>query len=177
MCVCVFQFCILIHHSLPWSAQLWWNGKVTLIRMWTETNSSLSNTWLIFWALEPHAAVLLSILYNQFLSVCFLCPVQIHEWFPFVYFLMNIFWNILWVLGSPVNDVLLYIILSSFHGLTFIYLFLVAFTMYWSVHIIFICFCSSEQSSGANLVVICNIHVLYNPKRGEIKLGQVLCIL
>ncbi|KAG6492817.1 hypothetical protein ZIOFF_047784 [Zingiber officinale] len=36
---------------------------------------------------------------------------------------------------------------------------------------------SSEQSSGANLVVVCNIHVLYNPKRGEIKLGQVRTLL
>lgn len=32
------------------------------------------------------------------------------------------------------------------------------------------CICSSE---GSDKVVICNIHVLYNPRRGEIKLGQV----
>ncbi|OAY82281.1 Carbon catabolite repressor protein 6, partial [Ananas comosus] len=32
---------------------------------------------------------------------------------------------------------------------------------------------SSDQSRQANHLVICNIHVLYNPKRGEIKLGQV----
>ncbi|XP_074575261.1 carbon catabolite repressor protein 4 homolog 6 isoform X2 [Curcuma longa] len=36
---------------------------------------------------------------------------------------------------------------------------------------------SSEQSSGASLIVVCNIHVLYNPKRGEIKLGQVRTLL
>lgn len=27
--------------------------------------------------------------------------------------------------------------------------------------------------TGSNKVVICNIHVFYNPKKGEIKLGQV----
>ncbi|KAJ9559449.1 hypothetical protein OSB04_014063 [Centaurea solstitialis] len=32
-------------------------------------------------------------------------------------------------------------------------------------------------SEGRNKVVICNIHVLYNPKRGEIKLGQVRILL
>ncbi|XP_043701180.1 carbon catabolite repressor protein 4 homolog 6 isoform X2 [Telopea speciosissima] len=32
-------------------------------------------------------------------------------------------------------------------------------------------------SSHANRVVVCNIHVLYNPKRGEIKLGQVRVLL
>ncbi|PON57933.1 Endonuclease/exonuclease/phosphatase [Parasponia andersonii] len=32
-------------------------------------------------------------------------------------------------------------------------------------------------SAGSNKVVICNIHVLYNPKRGEIKLGQVRTLL
>ncbi|CAL9072263.1 unnamed protein product [Musa textilis] len=31
---------------------------------------------------------------------------------------------------------------------------------------------SSDQLRQANQVVVCNIHVLYNPKRGEIKLGQ-----
>ncbi|KAG7031781.1 Carbon catabolite repressor protein 4-like 6 [Cucurbita argyrosperma subsp. argyrosperma] len=31
--------------------------------------------------------------------------------------------------------------------------------------------------SNLNKVVICNIHVLYNPKRGEIKLGQVRVLL
>ncbi|KAJ0985648.1 hypothetical protein J5N97_004004 [Dioscorea zingiberensis] len=36
---------------------------------------------------------------------------------------------------------------------------------------------SSDQLGGTNLVVICNIHVLYNPKRGEIKLGQVRILL
>lgn len=36
---------------------------------------------------------------------------------------------------------------------------------------------SSVQSSGVNQVLICNIHVLYNPKRGEIKLGQVRVLL
>ncbi|XP_010917938.1 carbon catabolite repressor protein 4 homolog 6 [Elaeis guineensis] len=36
---------------------------------------------------------------------------------------------------------------------------------------------SSDQSRPANQVVICNIHVLYNPKRGEIKLGQVRKLL
>ncbi|XP_026662317.2 carbon catabolite repressor protein 4 homolog 6-like isoform X3 [Phoenix dactylifera] len=36
---------------------------------------------------------------------------------------------------------------------------------------------SSDQSRQANQVVICNIHVLYNPKRGEIKLGQVRMLL
>ncbi|BBN70143.1 DNAse I-like superfamily protein [Prunus dulcis] len=29
-----------------------------------------------------------------------------------------------------------------------------------------------RSSTGSNKIVICNIHVLYNPKRGEIKLGQ-----
>lgn len=27
--------------------------------------------------------------------------------------------------------------------------------------------------TGSRKVVVCNIHVLYNPNRGEIKLGQV----
>ncbi|XP_022132521.1 carbon catabolite repressor protein 4 homolog 6 isoform X2 [Momordica charantia] len=33
------------------------------------------------------------------------------------------------------------------------------------------------STSNFNKVVICNIHVLYNPKRGEIKLGQVRILL
>ncbi|KAM0053764.1 putative poly(A)-specific ribonuclease [Helianthus debilis subsp. tardiflorus] len=33
------------------------------------------------------------------------------------------------------------------------------------------------SSEGRNKVVICNIHVLFNPKRGEIKLGQVRILL
>ncbi|GMN45197.1 hypothetical protein TIFTF001_014391 [Ficus carica] len=33
------------------------------------------------------------------------------------------------------------------------------------------------SSTGSNKVVVCNIHVLYNPKRGEIKLGQVRILL
>ncbi|CAN6583617.1 unnamed protein product [Malus baccata var. baccata] len=33
------------------------------------------------------------------------------------------------------------------------------------------------SSTGTNKVVICNIHVLYNPRRGEIKLGQVRVLL
>lgn len=32
-------------------------------------------------------------------------------------------------------------------------------------------FCHSSASS--NRVVVCNIHVLFNPRRGDIKLGQV----
>lgn len=36
---------------------------------------------------------------------------------------------------------------------------------------------SSESPAGPNKVVICNIHVLYNPRRGEIKLGQVRVLL
>ncbi|CAO2820698.1 unnamed protein product [Amaranthus hypochondriacus] len=36
---------------------------------------------------------------------------------------------------------------------------------------------SSLSSEGSNRVVICNIHVLYNPRRGEIKLGQVRILL
>lgn len=36
---------------------------------------------------------------------------------------------------------------------------------------------SSDQPRGANQIIICNIHVLYNPKRGEIKLGQVRALL
>ncbi|XP_024983570.1 carbon catabolite repressor protein 4 homolog 6 [Cynara cardunculus var. scolymus] len=32
-------------------------------------------------------------------------------------------------------------------------------------------------SEGHNKVIICNIHVLYNPRRGEIKLGQVRVLL
>ncbi|KAJ8497978.1 hypothetical protein OPV22_008530 [Ensete ventricosum] len=36
---------------------------------------------------------------------------------------------------------------------------------------------SSDQLRQANQVVVCNIHVLYNPKRGEIKLGQVRTLL
>ncbi|KAG0459768.1 hypothetical protein HPP92_022896 [Vanilla planifolia] len=36
---------------------------------------------------------------------------------------------------------------------------------------------SSDGSSEASQVVVCNIHVLYNPKRGEIKLGQVRVLL
>ncbi|KAF6167275.1 hypothetical protein GIB67_043136 [Kingdonia uniflora] len=35
----------------------------------------------------------------------------------------------------------------------------------------------STSSSNANKVVTCNIHVLYNPKRGDIKLGQVRVLL
>ena len=34
-----------------------------------------------------------------------------------------------------------------------------------------------DCSSGANRVIVCNIHVLYNPNRGDIKLGQVLPFL
>lgn len=34
-----------------------------------------------------------------------------------------------------------------------------------------------ENSANANRVVVCNIHVLFNPKRGEIKLGQVRVLL
>ncbi|KAF5188067.1 Carbon catabolite repressor protein 4-like protein [Thalictrum thalictroides] len=34
-----------------------------------------------------------------------------------------------------------------------------------------------QSSDGANQVVICNTHVLYNPRRGEIKLGQVRVLL
>ncbi|KAH7574170.1 hypothetical protein ACOSP7_008202 [Xanthoceras sorbifolium] len=33
------------------------------------------------------------------------------------------------------------------------------------------------SSAPSNKVVVCNIHVLYNPKRGEIKLGQVRTLL
>ncbi|KAG2700050.1 hypothetical protein I3760_07G215500 [Carya illinoinensis] len=33
------------------------------------------------------------------------------------------------------------------------------------------------SSKGSSKVVVCNIHVLYNPKRGEIKLGQVRALL
>ncbi|XP_077211565.1 DNAse I-like superfamily protein [Tasmannia lanceolata] len=36
---------------------------------------------------------------------------------------------------------------------------------------------SSRCPRGANQVVICNIHVLYNPNRGEIKLAQVRVLL
>ncbi|XVE71636.1 hypothetical protein DITRI_Ditri10aG0167200 [Diplodiscus trichospermus] len=34
-----------------------------------------------------------------------------------------------------------------------------------------------ESSANSNKVVVCNIHVLYNPRRGEIKLGQVRKLL
>ncbi|KAJ7958737.1 Carbon catabolite repressor protein 4-like 6 [Quillaja saponaria] len=34
-----------------------------------------------------------------------------------------------------------------------------------------------SRLEGANKVVVCNIHVLYNPNRGEIKLGQVRVLL
>ena len=34
-------------------------------------------------------------------------------------------------------------------------------------------FCSM---TGSRKVVVCNIHVLYNPNRGEIKLGQVSAV-
>ncbi|XP_015885911.2 carbon catabolite repressor protein 4 homolog 6 isoform X1 [Ziziphus jujuba] len=34
-----------------------------------------------------------------------------------------------------------------------------------------------RNSTDSNKVVVCNIHVLYNPKRGEIKLGQVRVLL
>ncbi|XP_015571733.2 carbon catabolite repressor protein 4 homolog 6 isoform X2 [Ricinus communis] len=33
------------------------------------------------------------------------------------------------------------------------------------------------SSAGSDKVIMCNIHVLYNPKRGEIKLGQVRMLL
>ncbi|XP_024025494.1 carbon catabolite repressor protein 4 homolog 6 isoform X2 [Morus notabilis] len=33
------------------------------------------------------------------------------------------------------------------------------------------------SSTGSNKVVVCNIHVLYNPSRGDIKLGQVRTLL
>ncbi|XP_017983283.1 PREDICTED: carbon catabolite repressor protein 4 homolog 6 isoform X2 [Theobroma cacao] len=36
---------------------------------------------------------------------------------------------------------------------------------------------SAPLKSSANKVVVCNIHVLYNPRRGEIKLGQVRRLL
>ncbi|CAM8949523.1 unnamed protein product [Rhodiola kirilowii] len=32
---------------------------------------------------------------------------------------------------------------------------------------------SGTSSAGSNRVVVCNIHVLFNPKRGDIKIGQV----
>ena len=32
------------------------------------------------------------------------------------------------------------------------------------------------SSTGSSKVVICNIHVLYNPRRGEIKIGQVFMV-
>ncbi|XP_012076635.1 carbon catabolite repressor protein 4 homolog 6 isoform X2 [Jatropha curcas] len=35
----------------------------------------------------------------------------------------------------------------------------------------------STSSAGSDKVVMCNIHVLYNPRRGEIKLGQVRTLL
>ncbi|XVF34415.1 hypothetical protein REPUB_Repub18cG0057100 [Reevesia pubescens] len=36
---------------------------------------------------------------------------------------------------------------------------------------------SLKSSANSNKVVVCNIHVLYNPRRGEIKLGQVRRLL
>ncbi|KAK9682608.1 hypothetical protein RND81_10G085300 [Saponaria officinalis] len=36
---------------------------------------------------------------------------------------------------------------------------------------------SSSSSGVPNRVVVCNIHVLYNPRRGEMKLGQVRMLL
>nr|GME03709.1 carbon catabolite repressor protein 4 homolog 6-like isoform X1 [Ipomoea batatas] len=36
---------------------------------------------------------------------------------------------------------------------------------------------SSTSSSNTNKVVICNIHVLFNPRRGEMKLGQIRLLL
>ncbi|XP_059658083.1 carbon catabolite repressor protein 4 homolog 6 isoform X2 [Cornus florida] len=33
------------------------------------------------------------------------------------------------------------------------------------------------SSTGSNKVVLCNIHVLYNPRRGEIKLGQIRVLM
>lgn len=35
---------------------------------------------------------------------------------------------------------------------------------------------STCSSIGSSKVVICNIHVLYNPKRGEVKIGQVFMV-
>lgn len=35
----------------------------------------------------------------------------------------------------------------------------------------------SASSAGSRKIVVCNIHVLYNPKRGEIKLGQIRVLL
>ncbi|XP_028802325.1 carbon catabolite repressor protein 4 homolog 6 isoform X2 [Neltuma alba] len=37
--------------------------------------------------------------------------------------------------------------------------------------------CPPSSPTSSNKVVICNIHVLYNPNRGEIKLGQVRVLL
>ncbi|KAK4783531.1 hypothetical protein SAY86_007905 [Trapa natans] len=36
---------------------------------------------------------------------------------------------------------------------------------------------SPLSSAGSNRIVVCNIHVLYNPRRGEIKLGQIRVLL
>ncbi|XP_019189938.1 PREDICTED: carbon catabolite repressor protein 4 homolog 6 isoform X2 [Ipomoea nil] len=36
---------------------------------------------------------------------------------------------------------------------------------------------SSTSSSNTNKVVICNVHVLFNPRRGEMKLGQIRLLL
>ncbi|KAG5098474.1 hypothetical protein JHK82_048328 [Glycine max] len=36
---------------------------------------------------------------------------------------------------------------------------------------------SKQSLTGSSKVVVCNIHVLYNPNRGEIKLGQVRVLL
>lgn len=35
---------------------------------------------------------------------------------------------------------------------------------------------TSCSLTDSRKVVVCNIHVLYNPKRGEIKLGQVCTV-
>jgi hypothetical protein len=40
------------------------------------------------------------------------------------------------------------------------------------IHVFFLSY-SLSHPQQAKQVVVCNIHVLYNPKRGEIKLGQV----
>ncbi|KAK6119482.1 hypothetical protein DH2020_046777 [Rehmannia glutinosa] len=36
---------------------------------------------------------------------------------------------------------------------------------------------SSGSSASSNRVVVCNIHVLFNPKRGDVKLGQIRVLL
>ena len=81
------------------------------------------------------------------------------EWSRFVYISVAMHNSLLSLMYHPCTQQ------SSFFNVScYIFMFMVFFLSY-----------SSGHPQQAKQVVVCNIHVLYNPKRGDIKLGQVPC--